>query len=73
MVPAFGEMIWDTSTVLTDNSLLGKTLHTLIGYEAEPSGIQLIAYLVTLVTIGGLTWRLGRVPMAARNAAPAAR
>lgn len=70
MLPSLGDAIWNTSGVLTDNSLLGKTLHTLVGYEAEPSGVQLLAYAVTLATMGGLTWRLGRSP-APRPAASA--
>jgi high-affinity iron transporter len=62
LLPPLGDTIWNTSGVLTDGSLLGKTLHTLVGYEAEPSGIQLLAYLATLTTMGGLTWLLGRAP-----------
>ena len=71
-LPSLGDTVWDTSAVLSDNSLLGKALHTLVGYEAEPSGIQLLAYAITLATIGGLTRLLGRPP-ASRAMAPAAR
>jgi high-affinity iron transporter len=72
LLPPLGDTIWDTSGVLTDGSLLGRTLHTLVGYEAQPSGIQLLAYVATLATIAGLTWRLGRAP-ARVGAVPATR
>jgi len=72
LLPPLGDAIWDSSGVLADSSLLGKALHTLIGYEAAPSGIQLLAYIVTLTTMGGLAWLLGR-PAAPRAAMPAAR
>ncbi len=54
IVPAFGHALWDTSWLLSEDSLLGNLLHVLFGYVARPSGIQLVAYLATLVTIGGL-------------------
>lgn len=48
ILPPVGEAIWDTSRFLPDDSLLGKLLHTLVGYTAKPYGIQLGAYLLTL-------------------------
>ena len=32
-------------------SLLGRLLHTLVGYTANPSGAQVVAYLLTLTVI----------------------
>ena len=57
-LPALGERIWDTSWLLSDQSLLGQTLHTLIGYDARPSGMQLLFYAITalLILIGMKTW-----------------
>jgi high-affinity iron transporter len=34
--PALGTRVWDTSSLLSDRSLLGQTLHALIGYDAVP-------------------------------------
>jgi high-affinity iron transporter len=48
VLPAIGEAVWDTSRFLPDDSLLGKLLHTLVGYTARPYGIQLGIYLVTI-------------------------
>jgi high-affinity iron transporter len=48
-VTAFGDVVWDTSWLVSDGSLLGKALHTLIGYTDQPTGMQLIVYAITLL------------------------
>ena len=40
--------VWDTSWLLSDGSLFGKLLHTLIGYTERPTELQLMTYIVTL-------------------------
>ena len=47
--------VWDTSTILSDTSLFGRVLHTLVGYSDQPSGMQLAVYLITLLVIFSLT------------------
>ena len=58
VLPALGNRVWDTSALLSDASLLGKTLHTLIGYDARPAGMQLLFYAVTAsaIAIGMRVW-----------------
>jgi high-affinity iron transporter len=51
VLPAFGNRIWDSSAILSNGSLVGKTLHTLVGYDAQPAGMQLLFYAVTAVAI----------------------
>jgi len=51
ILPPLGETIWDTSRLLPDNSIIGKLMHTLIGYTARPYGIQVGFYAFTLVAI----------------------
>jgi high-affinity iron transporter len=46
--------VWDTSWLLTEDSLTGKLLHTLVGYVAAPDGAQLIAYGATILVIVAL-------------------
>jgi high-affinity iron transporter len=46
--------VWDTSWLLSDDSMGGRLLHTLIGYTDQPSGAQLFAYLTTIAVIVGL-------------------
>jgi len=55
IVTALEGTMWDTSAILSDSSLLGRVLHTLIGYTDQPSGMQLLVYSVTLIVIFGLT------------------
>jgi high-affinity iron transporter len=66
LLPPLGNTLWDTSFVLSDESLVGRVLHTLIGYTAQPAGIQLAFYLATLLVIGSLMWMLGHAQPAAR-------
>jgi high-affinity iron transporter len=54
LVPALGDQVWDTSAVLTEQSIPGQLLHALTGYVARPAGIQLLFYAATLLLIGGL-------------------
>lgn len=49
---------WDTSFVLRDSSLIGRVLHTLVGYSDQPSEMQVLAYVLTLAAIFCLTWLL---------------
>lgn len=54
ILPALGMSIWDTSWLLSQHSVIGSILHTLVGYVDQPMGIQVIVYLLTLMTIGTL-------------------
>jgi high-affinity iron transporter len=66
LVPAFGDNLWNTSFILSDESIPGRMLHTLIGYTAQPAGIQVIFYLGTLLLIGGLMRVVGGPPSRAK-------
>lgn len=50
-VPALSLQVWDTSWLLSQDSWLGAVLHILVGYNDRPLGIQVLFYVVTLVTI----------------------
>ena len=43
--------VWDTAWLLPEDSLLGRLLHTLIGYSDRPSAAQLVVYLLTVAMI----------------------
>jgi high-affinity iron transporter len=51
--------VWDSSSVLSEDSWLGRILHVLLGYMDRPTGMQLITYAVTAATIFTLSyvWR----------------
>lgn len=54
IVTAFDQTVWDTSWILSDESWLGRALHTLIGYVDQPTAMQLIVYAATLTAIAAL-------------------
>lgn len=57
LLPAWGNELWDTSWLLGDSSLLGQTVHILVGYDARPAGMQLVFYVVTLAALWmGARW-----------------
>ncbi len=51
LVTALSDTAWDTSNILSDTSLFGRVLHTLIGYADQPSVLQVIVYFATLAGI----------------------
>ncbi|HEY1260910.1 MAG TPA: FTR1 family protein [Stellaceae bacterium] len=59
LLPSLGNELWNTSAIVDDGSMLGVLLHVLIGYSAQPAGIQLVFYLATILVIGALMRWLG--------------
>lgn len=58
-----GTVLWDSSGILRDNSLIGQALHVLVGYTDRPTEAQLIAYVGVVVGILLLTrWAAGNSP-----------
>lgn len=55
VLPPLADPLWDTSWLLGDKSIPGKLLHTLIGYQARPAGIQVLVYVAALTVVGRLT------------------
>jgi high-affinity iron transporter len=72
LVPSWGETVWDTSWLLKETSVIGKMLHTLVGYTARPAGIQITVYLATLMAILFLARLVGRPQEATRQPRQAA-
>jgi len=45
-------VVWDSAWLLSDKSIAGRAMHTLIGYTDQPTEMQLLVYVaVLLVTI----------------------
>ncbi len=61
MLPPLGYDIWNTSDILSQTAPLGFLLHILVGYMARPQGIQVIAYLATMVAILSATGYVRRL------------
>jgi high-affinity iron transporter len=73
LLPGLYPQLWDSSHVLSQESLFGQLLHILIGYNDRPTAVQLVFYLVTLATIGllmrGVSGRAGQRSFKAGSAA----
>lgn len=41
--------LWDTSGILSEQSLAGQLLYALVGYEATPTAIEVVVYLASMV------------------------
>lgn len=50
-LPSLVSPLWDTSFILSADSLPGRILHALVGYEPNPSAMQMLFYGVTLALI----------------------
>jgi high-affinity iron transporter len=77
-INALTDTVWDTSWLLPDDGqskigMVGKMLHTLVGYSAAPDGAQLIAYGMTVAVIIVLMRLISQRHQAARLAAPGTR
>lgn len=57
MLPSLANPVWDSSAILPQGSAVGTLLHTLIGYDDQPSGMQFLVYVLTLILIVvGMKW-----------------
>lgn len=51
--------LWDTSSILSESSLLGQLLYAFIGYEATPSAAELGVYVSSILAVTA-SYHLGR-------------
>ena len=65
-LPTLVDSLWDSSWLLSDDSLLGKAMHVLVGYTAQPSGMEILFYAITLVLLV-LGMRVSRPATASRS------
>jgi high-affinity iron transporter len=56
---ALDTVAWDTGWLLSDDSVLGRTLHTLIGYTDQPTQMQLVIYAAVVVITFALMRLIG--------------
>ncbi|MBP2150749.1 FTR1 family protein [Xanthobacter autotrophicus DSM 597] len=74
-IQSLADPVWNSSWLLADDSALGRVLRTLVGYRAEPTGMQVIAYAATVAVIVGLSaiinGRRSATPRSQTGAGPA--
>jgi high-affinity iron transporter len=68
LVDAWTTPLWDSSSWLAPDSALGTALHALLGYDARPSGLQVLFYVASIALIIAASRRVQRAaPRAARG------
>lgn len=60
---------WSSSWLIRESSIVGRILHTLVGYDDRPTWLQLLVYVATLLSILLFT-RMARQPGQAPRALP---
>jgi high-affinity iron transporter len=51
ILPSLADPVWDTSGTLPADAPVGAFLHALVGYDPQPSGMQLVFYVLTAASI----------------------
>jgi high-affinity iron transporter len=71
-LPSLASPLWDTSWLVSNGSLAGKALQGMIGYDAQPSGMQIAFFVAVIVLIlAGMGWARRRAePQAPGRTAP---
>ena len=66
LLPLLIERVWDTNNLLDEEGLVGRLLHAFLGYEATPSLLQALGYLIYVISFGGRFLWMILAPPAAR-------
>jgi high-affinity iron transporter len=71
-LPSLASPLWDTSWLVSNSSLAGKALQGMIGYDAQPAGMQIVFFVAVVAAIlAGMAWARRRAePQAPGRAAP---
>jgi len=54
LINQLDRVAWDTTSVLPESSMLGRVFQTLLGYSDQPTQLQLLVYIATLIIIFSL-------------------
>ena len=57
MLPPIVDTLWNSSTLLSEDSFLGSVLHVMVGYDEQPSGMQMLVFTLTLGVVSWLYQR----------------
>jgi high-affinity iron transporter len=63
LLPVIVEHVYDINPILDESSTVGAFLKALLGYNGNPSLLEVIAYVGYLVVVGALVWRGWRRPV----------
>jgi high-affinity iron transporter len=69
LLPGLVDPLWDSSSWLPENGVIGQLLHVLVGYDDRPSAMQVLAFAATLAGIVTLARAVNRPAPRMRTAA----
>ncbi len=58
MLPSLIDTLWDSSGILSEDSFVGSLLHVMVGYDEQPSGMQMMVFVCTLALVSWLYHRV---------------
>jgi len=70
-LPAIIDPLWNSTALLSQESLPGELLHVLIGYDEAPSAMQVIVFVLSLAVMSVLYYRLQVPAQTTARAQPA--
>jgi len=50
-LPSLANPLWDTSDIVSNSSVMGKLLQGLLGYDAQPAGMQMVFFVTVFAAI----------------------
>jgi high-affinity iron transporter len=59
---ALDSVVWDSGWLLSESSIAGRAMHTLIGYTDQPTEMQLVVYVAVLLVTVTLMRLIGSPP-----------
>jgi high-affinity iron transporter len=60
IITALTTTVWNTAWLLPEDGIVGRLLHTLVGYSDAPDGAQILAYLATVLLMLVLMRTVGK-------------
>lgn len=57
MLPPLIDTVWDSSALLSMESVFGELLHVLMGYDDRPNGMQILVFIVFLSGVFAVKYR----------------
>jgi len=58
VLPPLIDPMWNSSSILSSESLLGEVLHVLIGYDDQPTGLQVLVFTLSLTAMIAIYYRM---------------
>lgn len=68
MLPALIDPLWNSSALIASDSMAGELLHVLVGYDDEPSAIQVLVFILSLAAMTWFYLRKGGVASGSNEA-----